>query len=101
MEASMRHPFYMDHLSPEDQRTVKKWYGGIFVIYSTLILLVFATFLIRDHSADSPLNASRCRHLGVVPQANGWVGASPATAAEADTLARRSPREPASSEQCD
>ena len=44
----MRPPFFMDRLSPDDQRMVKWSYLGIFLGYTAIILLVFAIAISRN-----------------------------------------------------
>jgi hypothetical protein len=36
----MRHPFYIDRLSPAEQKTVKRWYLCGFGLYAALSLFV-------------------------------------------------------------
>jgi hypothetical protein len=76
----MRPLLYTDHLSPEDRITVKWWYGRIIVVYSAMILLVFAAVLVRNELIDSSTTATRCGDAR--SPASRFVGASPAIAAE-------------------
>jgi len=77
----MRPPFFFDHLSREDQRTVRQWYGRLIVVYCTLIALVFMAVAIRNYAIDEAgVSLTQCG-TRVVAQANELVGASSANAA--------------------
>ena len=55
----MRHPFYMDHLDPDDQSTVRRWYFGIVVFYSSLALLSLLVGAAMVDVADFHVNTMR------------------------------------------
>ncbi len=44
----MRPRFFMDHLSPDDQRMVRWSYVAMLCGYTAIILLVFAVVMIRN-----------------------------------------------------
>ena len=75
----MRHPFYMDHLDPEDQSTVKRWYVGIVVVYSSLAVLALVIGATIVNVSDPRIDAMRPNRL---------VGASGAFAAEPTGIAQ-------------
>jgi len=84
----MRHPFYMDHLDPEDQSTVRRWYFGIVVFYSSLALLSLLVGLAMVDVADFHANTMRREATAGTSQAIRLAGASGALAAEPAGITR-------------
>ncbi len=83
----MRHPFYMDHLDPEDQSTVKRWYVGIVVVYSSLAVLALVIGATIVNVSDPRIDAMRHESRGT-SQTNRLIGASGAFAAEPTGIAQ-------------
>jgi hypothetical protein len=90
----MRHPFYMDHLNPEDQRTVKRWYLGIVVFYSSLALLALVIGAMIVNVSDPVMDAARRGRTTGVLQTNRLVRTSGAFAAEPAHISRCASRSP-------
>jgi len=78
----MRHPFYMDYLDPEDQTTVKRWYVGIVVFYSSLALLSLAIGVSIVNFANFRIDATQGDGASGMQQTSRLVSASGAFAAE-------------------
>jgi hypothetical protein len=87
-EAAMRHPFYMDHLDPDDQSTVRRWYFGIVVFYSSLALLSLLVGAAMVDVADFHVNTMRRQTSAGTSQTIRLAGASGAFAAEPAGIAR-------------
>jgi hypothetical protein len=80
----MRHPFYMDHLDPQEQRTVRRLYIRVVVFYCWLALFTVAMVSLRI--VLDP-------HIDAVVQASQLVGPSSAIAAEPSHRARCAARD--------
>jgi hypothetical protein len=61
----MRAPFFMDGLSPEDQRKARRIYFGMLFGYTAIVLLVFAIVIVDRQLSDSSANAKPCAAMHV------------------------------------
>jgi hypothetical protein len=56
----MRAPFFMDHLSPDNQRKARRIFFGILFGYTAIVLLVFAIVIVGRQLSASSANAKSC-----------------------------------------
>ena len=56
----MRAPFFMDHLSPDNQRKARRIFFGILFGYTAIVLLVFAIVIVGRQLSASSANAKPC-----------------------------------------
>src|SRR5262245_15198143 len=88
----MRHPFYMDHLDPAEQRTVRRLYIRVVVFYCWLALFTVAMVSLRI-VLDPHVDAAEHEGAAYVVQASQFVGPSRAIAAEQSHRARCAARD--------
>src|SRR5262249_22745616 len=91
-EAAMRHPFYMDHLDPAEQRTVRRLYIRVVVFYCWLALFTVAMVSLRI-IFDPHMDWAEHEGPAYVVQASQLVGPSSARAAEPSHRARCAARD--------
>jgi nitrogen fixation/metabolism regulation signal transduction histidine kinase len=56
----MRAPFFMDHLSSDNQRKARRIFFGILFGYTAIVLLVFAIVIAGRQLSASSANAKPC-----------------------------------------
>ena len=88
----MRHPFYMDHLDPAEQRTVRRLYIRVVVFYCWLALFTVAMVSLRI-IFDPHIDSAEHEGPAYVVQASQLVGPSSAIAAEPSHRARCAARD--------
>jgi hypothetical protein len=88
----MRHPFYMDHLDPEEQRTVRRLYIRVVIFYCWLALFAVALVSLRI-VLDPRIDAVEHEGTAYMVQASQLVGPSSALAAEPSNHARCAARD--------
>jgi hypothetical protein len=65
----MRRPFFMDDLSPDDQRKVRRMFFGVLFGYTAIVALVFAIVIVRRQLSDDGVNAKPCVAARATPDA--------------------------------
>jgi hypothetical protein len=88
----MRHPFYMDHLEPAEQRTVRRLYIRVVIFYCWLALFTVAMVSLRI-VLDPHIDAAEHEGATYMVQASQLVGPSSAIAAEPIHRARCAARD--------
>jgi hypothetical protein len=69
----MRAPFFMDDLSPEDQRKARRIFFSMLFGYTAIVLLVFAIVIVGRQLSDSSANSKPCAAMHVMSGAASQV----------------------------
>jgi hypothetical protein len=69
----MRAPFFMDDLSPDDQRKARRIFFGILFGYTAIVLLAFAMVIVGRQRAEGSANAKPCAATPVMSGAASQV----------------------------
>jgi hypothetical protein len=56
----MRRPFFMDDLSPDDQRKIRRRFFGVLFAYTAIIALIFAVAIVRRQLSGEDVNSKPC-----------------------------------------
>lgn len=89
----MRRPFYLDYLDPTDQRTVKRLYVRVAILYFSLALLLFGIATIKLKFFEPHIAAIRTAGNVGMLQAHKLFGLSNAIASERNGLAECASRD--------
>jgi hypothetical protein len=60
----MRRPFLMEDLRPDDQRTARRWFFGILLACTAIVLLGFGIMVVRSERLDNANARCAARHAG-------------------------------------
>jgi hypothetical protein len=80
METAMRHPFFMDHLDPNERKVIGRMHAGVVCGY--LFLLLALMFAVKVHSPNVEVVAMDSDSVGDEPRKNLLADAFSAAAAE-------------------
>ena len=69
----MRAPFFMDHLSPDNQRKARRIFFGILFGYTAIVLLVFAIVIAGRQLSVNSANSKPCAAVPVMSGAASQV----------------------------
>jgi hypothetical protein len=69
----MRPRFFMDDLSPDDQRKVRRIFFGVLFGYTALVALVFAIVIVGRQLTDGSDNSKPCAAMPVMSGAASQV----------------------------